>query len=113
MAAACLYVYDWTITLDMEVELVWKSNRSYINVLYLVQRYLPFIDTCFIGMWRASPSEFHLKDREIDACCTFVLLLSRATWYFELAAMQNPALFYWMYVLIFLIASGRGGKETD
>ncbi|KAF9553023.1 hypothetical protein CPC08DRAFT_714104 [Agrocybe pediades] len=52
VAAACLYVYDYFLTIGMEVELVWKTRWSFINVLYIAQRYMPAIDTCFIGMWR-------------------------------------------------------------
>ncbi|PPR07339.1 hypothetical protein CVT26_013655 [Gymnopilus dilepis] len=45
VAASTLFVWDWLLTLRMEVELVWKSKWNFMKVLYLAQRYLPFVDT--------------------------------------------------------------------
>jgi len=40
-----MFIWDYILTFRLEVDLVWKSKWSFMNGLYLVQRYLPFIDT--------------------------------------------------------------------
>ncbi|PPQ74693.1 hypothetical protein CVT26_007603 [Gymnopilus dilepis] len=52
VAAAALYVWDYCLTFGMEVDLVWSSRWNIIKVLFLVQRYLPFIDTCILTIYR-------------------------------------------------------------
>ncbi len=37
-------VFDWFLTLDLEVSLVWSSPWSGMKVLFLLTRYLPFVD---------------------------------------------------------------------
>ncbi|KIJ97951.1 hypothetical protein K443DRAFT_681150 [Laccaria amethystina LaAM-08-1] len=44
VAAAMLLVYDCSLTLGMEFEFVWSSPWSFMKVLYIAQRYLPFCD---------------------------------------------------------------------
>ncbi|EDR02701.1 uncharacterized protein LACBIDRAFT_308286 [Laccaria bicolor S238N-H82] len=39
-----MLVYDYFLTLRMEVDLVWLSAWGPMKVLFIVQRYLPFID---------------------------------------------------------------------
>ena len=51
-----MFVYDYLLTLEMEIELVWKSKWNWIKFVYLFQRYLPFIDTVFLAVF----SEFSL-----------------------------------------------------
>jgi len=43
-----LLVYDCSLTLGMEIELVWSSPWGFVKVLYIVQRYLPFFDAIFL-----------------------------------------------------------------
>ncbi|KAF9046726.1 hypothetical protein BJ165DRAFT_1473892 [Panaeolus papilionaceus] len=45
LIASTMFIYDWMLTLDMEVALVWKANWNVMKVLFIFQRYLPFIDT--------------------------------------------------------------------
>lgn len=40
-----IFVYDYFLTLGMEVEFVWSSKWGFMKVLYLLQRYLPFLDS--------------------------------------------------------------------
>lgn len=35
-------VFDWLLTLDSEILLVWRSKWNTTKVLYLLARYLPF-----------------------------------------------------------------------
>ncbi|EDQ98732.1 uncharacterized protein LACBIDRAFT_296795 [Laccaria bicolor S238N-H82] len=43
-----LLVYDCSLTLGMEIEFVWSSPWGFVNMLYIVQRYLPFCDAIFL-----------------------------------------------------------------
>ncbi|KAJ3818840.1 hypothetical protein F5880DRAFT_1183265 [Lentinula raphanica] len=53
VSSAVVFLYDWIDMLPEEIEFVWTSNllRPF-NVLYMIQRYMPFIDTIgilFVG----------------------------------------------------------------
>ncbi|TCD65534.1 hypothetical protein EIP91_002543 [Steccherinum ochraceum] len=48
IALATLFVYDFILTFDSEVELMWPSQWSTVKVLYLLTRYLPFVDVSFL-----------------------------------------------------------------
>ncbi|KAJ3506497.1 hypothetical protein NLJ89_g6839 [Agrocybe chaxingu] len=48
IAACVIYVWDYFITMGMEIEHVWPGKWTALKVLYLVQRYLPFIDTVWL-----------------------------------------------------------------
>ncbi|KAH9485512.1 hypothetical protein JR316_0002420 [Psilocybe cubensis] len=65
VAAAALFVWDYFITIGMEVDLVWTSRWNSIKVLFLIQRYLPFIDTCILTLYR------DLVPRGHDECTSF------------------------------------------
>lgn len=44
VAASSLFVWDYLLTLGMEIELIWYSPWTIMKVLYILQRYMPFID---------------------------------------------------------------------
>jgi len=48
VASCALFIWDYIITFGMEVDLVWRSKWGFVKGLYLVQRYLPFIDTVWL-----------------------------------------------------------------
>lgn len=53
VVGATMLLYDYFLTLGMEVDLVWSSHWSPMNVVFIAQRYLPFVDAaalCFICM---------------------------------------------------------------
>lgn len=52
VATAALFMWDYLITLGMEIELIWPSQWNVIKVLFLVQRYMPFIDTLILTLYR-------------------------------------------------------------
>lgn len=54
VAASTLFLWDWMLTMRMEVDLVWKSKWNFMKVLYLLQRYLPFVDTVGLVLYRVS-----------------------------------------------------------
>ena len=37
-----MFCWDYILTFEMEVDLVWKSKWNFMKGLYLFQRYLPF-----------------------------------------------------------------------
>ncbi|KAF9267105.1 hypothetical protein L218DRAFT_718685 [Marasmius fiardii PR-910] len=44
-SSSTILVFDYFLTVRLEVEHIWLSPFNWITVLYLVQRYLPFVDT--------------------------------------------------------------------
>ncbi|KAJ7589035.1 hypothetical protein C8J56DRAFT_29663 [Mycena floridula] len=56
-------LYDYSITFSMEVEHIWLAKPSAITIIYLIQRYLPFIDSVALEIyilfstWPNGPSQ--------------------------------------------------------
>ncbi|TFK62609.1 hypothetical protein BDN72DRAFT_383656 [Pluteus cervinus] len=50
VASSTLYLYDLLLTLDLEVNLLWPSKWTLFKVVYLLQRYLPLVDTMILVM---------------------------------------------------------------
>ena len=46
-----MFIWDYILTFQMEVDLVWKSKWTLMKGLYLFQRYLPFIDTVWLVVY--------------------------------------------------------------
>ncbi|KAG1738374.1 uncharacterized protein EDB91DRAFT_457133 [Suillus paluster] len=40
VAACAAVIYDWVLTFEEEIELIWRQRWSLITVLYLVIRYI-------------------------------------------------------------------------
>jgi hypothetical protein len=47
-----MFIWDYILTFRMEADLVWKSKWNFMKGLYLFQRYLPFIDTVWLVVYR-------------------------------------------------------------
>ena len=47
-----MFVYDYLLTIGMEVDLVWSSKWGFMEVVYILQRYLPFVDAVFLCLLR-------------------------------------------------------------
>ncbi|KAF9067018.1 hypothetical protein BDP27DRAFT_1226530, partial [Rhodocollybia butyracea] len=48
VSSTVLFLYDWMLTLPVELDVVWSEKLRplrLLNVLYVIQRYMPFIDT--------------------------------------------------------------------
>ncbi|KIK04893.1 hypothetical protein K443DRAFT_92259 [Laccaria amethystina LaAM-08-1] len=43
-----MFLYDYFLTLGMEVDLVWSSSLGPMGILFALQRYLPFLDTAVL-----------------------------------------------------------------
>lgn len=48
VAAVTMFLYDYFLTLGMEVDLVWSSSLGPMKILFAIQRYLPFLDTAVL-----------------------------------------------------------------
>jgi hypothetical protein len=59
--AATAFVYDFLLTFATEVEQIWMAPWTPLKVVYLLQRYSPFIDTVFLTIYCGYiPSESYL-----------------------------------------------------
>ncbi|EDR01502.1 uncharacterized protein LACBIDRAFT_333151 [Laccaria bicolor S238N-H82] len=59
VAGAAMFLYDYFLTVGMEVDLVWSSKWGFMKVLYILQRYLPFVDAailCFLHQFSTTIS---------------------------------------------------------
>ncbi|KAJ3808594.1 hypothetical protein F5876DRAFT_22315, partial [Lentinula aff. lateritia] len=45
VSSIVLFLYDWILMLPIEIKFVWNTKLRPLNVLYILQRYMPFIDT--------------------------------------------------------------------
>uniref|UniRef100_A0A0W0G198 DUF6533 domain-containing protein n=1 Tax=Moniliophthora roreri TaxID=221103 RepID=A0A0W0G198_MONRR len=45
VASGFLLLYDVLLSFGLEFEHIWKSKWSFFKILYLIQRYLPGVDT--------------------------------------------------------------------
>jgi hypothetical protein len=45
-----LAVYDYSLTLNREIDYIWLSKWNLIKVTFMVQRYLPFLDLILLGI---------------------------------------------------------------
>jgi len=52
VASSAMFIWDYVLTFRMEVDLVWKSKWNFMKGLYLLQRYMPFIDTVCLVLYR-------------------------------------------------------------
>lgn len=48
VASITILAFDWLLMLDLEYSLVWKAKWNLTKVVYLLARYLPFIDTSLV-----------------------------------------------------------------
>jgi len=56
VAATAVLLYDYAVTLRMEVDLIWLRKWNFMTVIYILQRYLPFMDTFIVPIIQcASP----------------------------------------------------------
>ncbi|KAF7974356.1 hypothetical protein HWV62_12308 [Athelia sp. TMB] len=46
--SACVLVYDYFLTFDSEVTLIWGEPWKTLKILFLLSRYLPFVDTVLV-----------------------------------------------------------------
>ncbi|KAF5311114.1 hypothetical protein D9619_007984 [Psilocybe cf. subviscida] len=74
-AAVAMFVYDYILTLEMEIELVWKSKWNWIKYVYLFQRYLPFVDTVFLSVFIKSGNKGASECWHLYFADSFVMII--------------------------------------
>ncbi|KZV90305.1 hypothetical protein EXIGLDRAFT_770962 [Exidia glandulosa HHB12029] len=47
VAASTILLYDWTITLDREIDMFWGKRRSWTSILFFINRYMTFVGQTF------------------------------------------------------------------
>ncbi|KAF9067004.1 hypothetical protein BDP27DRAFT_945413 [Rhodocollybia butyracea] len=67
VSSIALFLYDWILMLPVELDVVWSEKLRLLNVLYIIQRYMPFIDT--IGIMLLQTVTF-AKPIEVNTCRT-------------------------------------------
>ncbi|KAH6899447.1 hypothetical protein BKA70DRAFT_1313493 [Coprinopsis sp. MPI-PUGE-AT-0042] len=89
VAAVILMVYDYLLTLPDEVELIWRSKWTAVKVLFLLTRYLPFLELFPLASFmltrgddvQACSLKYHiLAWMEVMGLSFAVALLSFRTW---------------------------------
>ncbi|KAJ3482312.1 hypothetical protein NLI96_g7065 [Meripilus lineatus] len=55
-AAAALLIWDYFLTFDLEVSLMWPSEWSIIKILFFLTRYLPFFDVTLVMYYQIKPN---------------------------------------------------------
>lgn len=90
VAGVAMFLYDYFLTIGMEVDLVWSSKWGFMKVLYLLQRYLPFVDAailCFLHQFSRTinPSTCSVVEKLrgyliITGICLSELILTLRAW---------------------------------
>jgi len=60
-----MFLWDYVLTFEMEVDLVWKSQWNFIKGLYFFQRYLPFFDLILFGLCQSDVVSYLLLAQKI------------------------------------------------
>ncbi|KAI5116555.1 hypothetical protein M0805_000466 [Coniferiporia weirii] len=76
IATLCLVVYDYLVSLEEEIRLVWPSKLSFAKLVFLLNRYLPF-------------------STAISATYAILFLRAYAVW-------GKSPIVYWLLIFIFL-----------
>ncbi|KAH9479739.1 hypothetical protein JR316_0008334 [Psilocybe cubensis] len=56
VSAIAMLAYEWALTIDMEINLVWKKPWNLLKAIYLFQRYIVVLD-CILALYRHVGSE--------------------------------------------------------
>ncbi|KAF9549917.1 hypothetical protein CPC08DRAFT_755216 [Agrocybe pediades] len=76
VSAASIVFYDYVITLEQEIRLIWKGPRSFGQLLFLINRYLilaaAMVDMyCLFSPSITAEDDFLSTDRRINSCSHF------------------------------------------
>ncbi|KAJ3509748.1 hypothetical protein NLJ89_g5060 [Agrocybe chaxingu] len=94
VAASTIFVWDYLMTIGMEIEYVWPGKWTTMKVVYLLQRYLPFIDTVWLQLHQIfatnlSPSTCHILTTTSRSLMYIGLALSEMILTFRAWAVWN------------------------
>ena len=110
-----LVIYDYVLTLSREIEYIWFSPWNVIKILFLAQRYLPFVDVTMLSIFGPCPLMPHLPVSQFLSGSLRTSYLSRFlcnsnSRYIKLAKLAltlQPASNVWLV----LISIGMGISE--
>ncbi|KAF8887032.1 hypothetical protein CPB84DRAFT_1964450 [Gymnopilus junonius] len=78
VASMTVLIFDYLITFPEEFRAIWNQKISKINVLFLLNRYIPFIDTTMALISTFSYMSLHVNfPRSFDFHCSKELILPR------------------------------------
>jgi len=107
-----IFIYDYLITLDEEVELIMKRPRSPLSVLVFINRYLPFIDTFGMLLYSFGPTLGSVSSCEVTFILQPILFLigmfaSESILIVRSAAVWgNRKYIYWVLVALGFVTVG-------
>ncbi|CAA7269731.1 unnamed protein product [Cyclocybe aegerita] len=50
VSATVIFLWDYLLTLGLEVEHIWAGRWTVVKAIFLIQRYIPFFDIMWFGM---------------------------------------------------------------
>ncbi|KAF9523004.1 hypothetical protein CPB83DRAFT_863575 [Crepidotus variabilis] len=75
LAALIILLYDYIITFEDEIELVWSKRFSFGTALFVITRYLPFIDMpILLALRKMTNLTIHQCDSTFAATTTFQMI---------------------------------------
>ncbi|KAJ3482314.1 hypothetical protein NLI96_g7066 [Meripilus lineatus] len=54
--AAAIFVWDFLLTIHLEVEYMWPAQWNFVKILFILTRYLPFVDLTLVLFYEMNPS---------------------------------------------------------
>jgi len=110
-ASAAVLVFDYLLTLDQEVDLIWKRPRSGLTILFFITRYLPFVDTVGVLIYnfatvltaRICTISYELQATlfVVGVCTAECILLTRTA-----AVWGNSKPIFWTLLVYLLLSAG-------
>ncbi|RPD66871.1 hypothetical protein L226DRAFT_542117 [Lentinus tigrinus ALCF2SS1-7] len=61
-ASAGLFAYEYAVTFDREVDLFWKRRITVSSILFLINRYVPFVVNMFYAPWPLYPTTYNILE---------------------------------------------------
>ncbi|KZP19209.1 hypothetical protein FIBSPDRAFT_892990 [Athelia psychrophila] len=120
---ACFLVYDYILTFDSEVTLIWGEPWKSLKVLFLLSRYLPFADTVVLFLYHSASSQSECRALKfglimlsaIGICITEYIFAVRtwAMWGFDRnvgIVLVITCLACWLPNVVVALFFGRGTK---
>ncbi|KAG2019741.1 hypothetical protein CC2G_005154 [Coprinopsis cinerea AmutBmut pab1-1] len=77
VAALAYLIVDYLETWELEKRFVWSGNKGAVNTLFLISRYLPFVDVPLFMYYCNNPTP---SPRECKRICSVIIALSLAAY---------------------------------
>ncbi|KZP02748.1 hypothetical protein FIBSPDRAFT_969662 [Athelia psychrophila] len=80
--SACILVYDYILTFNSEVTLIWGEPWKLLNILFLLSRYLPFADSTVFFLYHSASSQSECRALTIGLGILFAIGLCMTEYIF-------------------------------